>query len=111
MLYVVRDWLPFTLLLVAYDLSRGAAELVGRPTMWHWQADVDRRMFFGTMPTVWLQERIKLANPPWWEVVLQHRLHVVFRPAVRGGGRALATEPGGVESVRQLFVVLSWPRW
>jgi len=70
MLYVIRDWLPFALLLVAYDLSRGAATLIGRPTMWHWQADADRWMFFGTMPTVWLQERLKLPNPPWWEVVL-----------------------------------------
>lgn len=68
--YVIRDWLPFALLLIAYDLSRGAATLVGRPTMWHWQADMDRLMFFGTMPTVWLQERLKLAHPPWWEVVL-----------------------------------------
>lgn len=68
--YVVRDWLPFALLLIAYDLSRGAATLVGRPTLWHWQADMDRWMFFGTMPTVWLQERLKLPHPPWWEVAL-----------------------------------------
>lgn len=68
--YVIRDWLPFALLLIAYDLSRGAADLVGRPTMWHWQADMDRLMFFGTMPTVWLQEQLKQPHPPWWEVVL-----------------------------------------
>ncbi|MBX7432285.1 phosphatase PAP2 family protein [Mycobacterium sp. Y57] len=68
--YVVRDWLPFALVLIAYDLSRGAATLVGRPTLWHWQADMDRWMFFGTMPTVWLQERLKLPHPPWWEVVI-----------------------------------------
>jgi hypothetical protein len=68
MLYVVRDWLPFALVLVAYDLSRGAATLIGRPTMWHWQADADRWLFSGTMPTVWLQEHLKLPSPPWWEV-------------------------------------------
>ena len=70
MFYVIRDWLPFALVLVAYDLSRGAADLIGRPTMWHWQADADRWMFFGTMPTVWLQERLKLPHPPWWEIVI-----------------------------------------
>lgn len=69
-LYVVRDWLPFALVLIAYDLSRGAASLVGRPTLWHWQADADRWMFFGTMPTVWLQEQLKLPHPPWWEVII-----------------------------------------
>ncbi|MGV0813662.1 phosphatase PAP2 family protein [Mycolicibacterium boenickei] len=70
MLYVLRDWLPFALVLAAYDLSRGAASLVGRPTLWHWQVDADRWMFFGTVPTVWLQEQLKLPHPPWWEVVI-----------------------------------------
>lgn len=69
-LFVVRDWLPFAVVLLAYDLSRGAATLIGRPTLWHWQADMDRWLFFGTMPTVWLQERLKLPYPPWWEVVI-----------------------------------------
>jgi hypothetical protein len=70
MLYVIRDWLPFAVVLVAYDLSRGAATMIGRPTMWHWQIDADRWMFFGTVPTVWLQERLKLPYPPWWEIVI-----------------------------------------
>lgn len=70
MLQVIRDWLPFALLLIAYDLSRGAADLVGRPTLWHWQADADRWLFSGTMPTVWLQERLKLPEPPMWEVLI-----------------------------------------
>jgi hypothetical protein len=70
MLYVIRDWLPFALVLLAYDLTRGAADLVGRPTLWEWPADADRWLFSGTMPTVWLQERIKLPAAPWWEVVL-----------------------------------------
>jgi hypothetical protein len=69
-LYVVRDWLPFALVLIAYDLSRGAATLIGRPTLWHWQVDMDRLLFFGTVPTVWLQERLKLPRAPWWESVI-----------------------------------------
>jgi hypothetical protein len=70
MVYVIRDWLPFALVLIAYDLSRGAATLIGRPTVWHWQVDMDRWMFFGTVPTVWLQERLKLPYPPWWEIAI-----------------------------------------
>ena len=70
MLYVVRDWLPFALVLIAYDVSRGAATLIGRPTLWHWQVDMDRLLFFGTVPTVWLQERVKLPRAPWWESVI-----------------------------------------
>ncbi|WP_166429185.1 phosphatase PAP2 family protein [Mycolicibacterium obuense] len=70
MIAVIRDWLPFALVLIAYDLSRGAATLIGRPTLWHWQADADRAMFGGAIPTVWLQERLKMPTPPWWEVVI-----------------------------------------
>ncbi|WP_082943942.1 phosphatase PAP2 family protein [Mycobacterium sp. 1274761.0] len=70
MLYVIRDWLPFAVVLLAYDLSRGAADLIGRPTLWQWPAEVDRWLFFGTIPTVWLQERLKAPLPPWWEVVM-----------------------------------------
>src|SRR5689334_619351 len=68
MIYVIRDWLPFALVLIAYDLSRGAAGLIGRPTLWHWQIDADRWLFGGTVPTVWLQEKLKLPRPPWWEI-------------------------------------------
>lgn len=70
MLYVVLDWLPFAVVLVAYDLSRAAATMLGRPTMWQWQVEVERWMFFGTVPTVWLQERLKQPVPPWWEIVI-----------------------------------------
>ncbi|MCV7281853.1 phosphatase PAP2 family protein [Mycolicibacterium flavescens] len=70
MLYVIRDWLPFALVLLAYDLSRGAADMIGRPTLWEWPAEVDRWMFSGIVPTVWLQEQLKQGQPPWWEVVL-----------------------------------------
>ena len=70
MLMVVRDWLPFAVVLLVYDVSRGAATLVGTPTLWRWQVGVDRWMFFGNIPTVWLQERLKLGDPPWWEVVI-----------------------------------------
>ncbi|MCV7298496.1 phosphatase PAP2 family protein [Mycobacterium barrassiae] len=70
MFYIIRDWLPFALVLIAYDLSRGAADMIGRPTLWEWPADVDRWLFSGTMPTVWLQEHLKLPDPPWWEVVV-----------------------------------------
>ena len=69
MLQVILDWLPFALVLVAYDLSRGAALFLGTPTLWHPQVDADRWMFMGVMPTVWLQEHLKMPQPPWWEVV------------------------------------------
>ncbi len=70
LLLIVRDWLPFALVLVVYDLSRGAAHLIGTPTQWLWQPAVDRWLSFGAVPTVWLQEHLKMPSPPWWEVVI-----------------------------------------
>ena len=58
MLYVIRDWLPFAAV-PRLRPDRGAADLIGRPTLWHWQIDADRWLFFGTVPTVWLQERLE----------------------------------------------------
>ena len=101
MLYVIRDWLPFALVLVAYDLSRGAADLIGRPTMWHWQVDADRWLFFGTMPTVWLQEHLKLPHPPWWEVVISTVYMSFFVLPYVVARRAVAARPRRVEGVRQ----------
>ena len=69
-LAVLRDWLPFAVVLLLYDLSRGAASLLGAPTLWQLQPQVDRWLFFGTVPTVWLQEHLKMPEPPWWEVLI-----------------------------------------
>ncbi len=67
---VVCDWLPFAIVLLLYDLSRHAATFVGTPTLWRLQTQVDRWLFFGSMPTVWLQEHLKMPQPPWWEVII-----------------------------------------
>ncbi len=107
-LYVIRDWLPFALVLVVYDLSRGAADLIGRPTLWHWQADADRWMFFGVMPTVWLQERLKQPHPPWWEVVISTTYMSFFIvPYVIAGVLWLRNREEW-RKFAQLFVILSF---
>ncbi|MHA3703961.1 phosphatase PAP2 family protein [Jatrophihabitans sp. YIM 134969] len=64
---VLVDWLPFVAVLVLYDYTRGLAAVVGAPTQWLWQVDVDRVVGFGSVPTTWLQEHLKQGRPPWWE--------------------------------------------
>lgn len=67
---LIVDWLPFVLLLLAYDYTRGAAEKLGFPLHVTPQITADRWLGFGQVPTVWLQERL---YDPYevhvWEVV------------------------------------------
>lgn len=67
---VIVDWLPFALVLIAYDYLRGLSDTVGMPTWWHPQIDVDRFLFFGHEPTIWLQEHLKHPDVRWYDVVV-----------------------------------------
>jgi hypothetical protein len=76
--------------------------------MWHWQVNADRWLFAGTMPTVWLQEHIKMSNPPWWEVVLSTVYMSFFvLPYVVAGVLWLRNRDEWKAFVK-LFVVLSF---
>ena len=68
--YVIVDFAPFAAVLVAYDMLRGTSYRLGMPTWWTPQIDVDKFLFFGHEPTVWLQERLKHANAQWWDVAV-----------------------------------------
>jgi hypothetical protein len=105
---VVCDWLPFALVLALYDLSRGAADMLGAPTLWRFQPDADRWLFFGTVPTVWLQERIKMPQPPWWEVIISSIYMSFFTlPYVVAGVLWLHNRTDWAAFVRR-FVALSF---
>jgi hypothetical protein len=67
---VIVDWLPFALVLIAYDYLRGLADALGMPTWWHTQNDVDKFLFGGVQPTIWLQEHFKSARAGWWDVTV-----------------------------------------
>lgn len=68
---VIRDWLPLAAFLVLYDLSRGVADDVGMPLHVTPQIRADEILFFGEIPTVWLQERLYIAGEvQWWESIV-----------------------------------------
>ncbi len=66
---VVVDLLPLAAVLIAYDYLRGVSETLGMPTWWYPQAEVDRVLFVGRIPTVWLQERLRHADVRWYDVL------------------------------------------
>ena len=65
---VVLDFLPLGLVLVGYDFLRGAADTLGMPTHWHFPLEIDKALFFGHVPTVWLQEHLRYQHVQWWEI-------------------------------------------
>lgn len=67
---VVLDFLPFALVLVAYDYLRGLSDTLGMPTWWHPQVAVDEFLFGGHEPTLWLQEHLKYPTVQWYDIVV-----------------------------------------
>jgi hypothetical protein len=70
LLWIVVDFVPFAAVLIVYDYLRGLSDTVGMPTWWHPQIDVDRWLFFGHEPTIWLQERLKHPDVRWYDAVV-----------------------------------------
>jgi membrane-associated phospholipid phosphatase len=73
-LLFLRDWLPVVLLLVGYNLSRGAADKLFAPHV-HFMIRADEWMFGwftgGRIPTIWLQQHLwHRGEVQWWEVVV-----------------------------------------
>ena len=55
---VVFEWLPLALVLAAYDLLRGQADGLLYSAWYRPQLEADSLLFGGTVPTVWLQDRL-----------------------------------------------------
>lgn len=87
-LVFLRDWLPLALLLVIYNVSRGAADRFFDPHVTE-LIDADVWMFGwltgDQIPTVWLQQHLyERGVVHWWEiaVALVYTSHFLTVPAV-----------------------------
>ena len=58
MVHLLIDWGPFLLVVIAYDLSRGWADGAGFPVHFTPQIDADKVLFFGHVPTEWLERNL-----------------------------------------------------
>ena len=64
------DWLPIVVVLCAYDFSRGVADSLGIGVHVHPMIDFDRTLFFGHVPTEWIQaQTYEPGVVEWWDVV------------------------------------------
>jgi membrane-associated phospholipid phosphatase len=68
---MLRDWSVFAAMLFAYEYSRGLADQLGVPVQKTLVRNIDRVMFFGADPSVWLQERLNISSDlAWYEYPL-----------------------------------------
>jgi hypothetical protein len=63
---LLLEWLPFFGLLAAYDYLRGAVSVTAGQAHVVAQIDVDKALFAGHLPTVWLQQHLWSAGHPRW---------------------------------------------
>jgi hypothetical protein len=70
LVWVVVDFAPLGAVLVVYDYLRGWSTQLGLPTWWTPQIDVDKVLFLGREPTLWLQEHLKHPTVQWYDVVV-----------------------------------------
>jgi hypothetical protein len=83
---VFLDWLPFAMVLFAWDWSRGIAVRVGLPVHVQLPVDIDGFCFAGTVPTVWLQDHLAISKGQThaWEIfpTLVYVTHFLATPIV-----------------------------
>ena len=78
----VVDWTPFLLLLLAWEATRGIADTLGMPVQFTGPVTAEKLLFFGTVPTVALQEALFAPErgARWfdWLGAFMHSLHFVL---------------------------------
>lgn len=68
---MVKDWSLFALLLFAYDYSRGLADQLGRTVDFTVIRNIDRALFLGHDPNVWIQQHLNISSElSWYEYPL-----------------------------------------
>jgi membrane-associated phospholipid phosphatase len=63
---LVIDAALYALMWFCYEMTRGAADHLGFPLQVHYARNLDRALFFGTDPNVWIQQRFYDARDVKW---------------------------------------------
>ena len=66
---MIRDWFIIVVIYMAYDYSRGTADQWGIGVNYTLPRDIDRLLFFGNDPVIWMQEHFYVpADVRWYDV-------------------------------------------
>jgi hypothetical protein len=77
---MVRDWLVLVAVYMAYDYSRGTADQWGIGVNYTLLRDIDRFLFFGNDPGVWMQKTFLRPDVRWYDVggAIVYMMHFVL---------------------------------
>ncbi len=77
---MLKRFVPFVGLLLVYESFRGVVPHLNKHVNFTWMVDVDKLMFFGQLPTVWLQKYLWHGQVQWYDFVLYitYMLHFVL---------------------------------
>lgn len=77
---MLKRFVPFVGLLLVYESFRGLVPHLNTKVNFTWMVDVDRALFFGQLPTVWLQERLWNGQVQWYDFLLYitYMMHFVL---------------------------------
>ncbi|PZF85769.1 phosphatase PAP2 family protein [Jiangella anatolica] len=100
------DWLPLLIALIIYDHTRGIADTLGMPLQVSGVVDLERWLFGGTVPTVWLQEQLFESTVRWWDVgaALVYFSHFVV-PWALAAAFYLWSRPHWVSYIRRVLLL------
>jgi hypothetical protein len=74
----VRDFAPFILLMLLYEELRGVAHIVSPHPYYMPQLDLERALFGGAVPTIWLQKELWHGHLELWQEALAVLIHLHF---------------------------------
>mgnify|MGYP000058811924 CR=1 FL=1 len=75
------DWIPFALLIFAYDAMRGIADNLGTQVHYTELIEAEKLLFFGNLPTIWLQQHFFTPGVVTWYDILAavfYSLHLLL---------------------------------
>lgn len=84
---MIGDLTLYAVMWLSYDYSRGIADSFGFPLQVELPRNVDRFLFFGTDPNVWMQRQFHGSSIRWYDTVgsLVYFTHFLFPVAVSVG--------------------------
>lgn len=77
---MLRDWIALVIIYMIYDYSRGTADQLGIGVNYTLPRDIDRFMFLGRDPNVWMQSLLLRSDVRWYDVggSIIYMLHFVL---------------------------------